>query len=369
MGEPVEADEAAGPVGAPGPVGRVVVWCDVGPERGVGHVMRCVALAEELRDRGLEVVFCAEVGSVELARSAVESRGLSWVSPEPDEADRLRQVAALAPVAVVVDSYDTSLAAYRALRERWPLLSLVDGDTAGVDGDLLLDQNIGAEADHWPVPPGARRLAGLDHALMREEVRAGRRDPASRGERPGPPRVLAFFGGTDAFGAGPVVVRLLLATGRPLRLRVVAPRTELAAELTGLATGPGQEVVVIGPTDRLVQEVGDADLVVSACGTSSWELLCLGAACAFVSVAANQDQAYERVAASGVAATLGRLADLRAAPAPEEPVATLRRLLDDAGERAALRRAGAALVDGRGRERVASALAATSRRRGTDPLV
>ena len=42
---------------------------------------------------------------------------------------------------------------------------------------MLLDQNIGAEQDDWPLPEGAVRLAGLDYALMRDEIRARRGPP------------------------------------------------------------------------------------------------------------------------------------------------------------------------------------------------
>ena len=49
--------------------------CDVGPAYGVGHLMRCVALAEEFAARGFEVVFSAEVDSVPFALDQLGRRG------------------------------------------------------------------------------------------------------------------------------------------------------------------------------------------------------------------------------------------------------------------------------------------------------
>ena len=105
--------------------------------------------------------------------------------------------------AVVIDSYVLPRDAYSAVRRVRPTLAIVDGDPSGKDGHVLVDQNIGAEDDDWPLPEGAVRLAGLDYALMRDEIRA-RPDRPPTTRPTGAVRVFAFFGGTDAFGAAPV---------------------------------------------------------------------------------------------------------------------------------------------------------------------
>lgn len=329
----------------------LLVRCDVGPTYGVGHLMRCVALSEEFADRGFEVTFSADVGSVPFARDQLSSRGFRWVPP-PDSVSGLAEQAERAD-AVVIDSYSLPREAYTAVRRVRPTLAIVDGDPAEKDGHVIVDQNIGAEADDWPLPEGTVRLAGLDYALMRDEIRS------ARTERHAPPavprRVFAFFGGTDAFGAAPVLTAALVATGLPFDLRVVGATADLFAQLSQVRAGPGQEVTVLAPTSELAREVTSADLVVSAAGTSSWELLCLGAACAFVCVADNQEVSYGRVVALGAVAGLGRLEDLR--DDADGAVRELSRLLPDAAAQDHLRTAGSRLVDGRGRERVADVLA------------
>ncbi len=340
----------------------LLVRCDVGPEYGVGHLMRCVALAEEFAGRGFEVVFSADAESVPFAREQLLRRGFRWVRP-PDTVEELVVQARAADV-VVLDSYVLPPAAYAAVRRAAPTLAVVDGDPAGKDGDVLVDQNIGAEHDDWPLPDGTVRLAGLEHALMRDEIRDARvatpgpGEPGEPGE-PAPegrPAVFAFFGGTDAFGAAPVVTRALVTTGAPFDLRVVGASERLRAELAEIVPGRDQRVTVIEPTSALASEVVGADVVLSAAGTSSWELLCLGAACAFVCVADNQVVSYERVVTDGAVAGLGRLEELRGDPSAA--VEALGRLLRDEAARAGLRRAGSRLVDGRGRERVVDALLA-----------
>src|SRR5213076_258757 len=119
-----------------------------------------------------------------------------------------------------------------------PTLAIVDGDFRGAEADVLVDQNLGAESDHPRLPTKAVRLAGLDYVLIRDEILELRPETVpmiATGRGPDPaPKVFAFFGGTDAFGAGPHVVRALAATGVPFEATVVAPSEELAAEIAAV---------------------------------------------------------------------------------------------------------------------------------------
>lgn len=336
----------------------VVIWPDLGPHIGVGHLMRCIALAEELVARGEHVAFYVDAGAVPFAASQLASRGLTSLAPPRELGEQLAALAALQPRAVVLDSYQLPTAVYAEVRRRWPTLALVDGDLLGREADLYLDQNIGAEDDRWPIPvPDAQRLAGLSYALMRDDVLRHRPEgPARPVGTPGaPPRVLAFFGGTDPYGAAPVVVSSLVATGRPFRLQVVAATDERRRELAALVPGAGQQVDVIAPTDRIAELVTGADLVVSAAGTSSWELLCLGSAVAFVCVADNQATSYDRATSAGLGVGLGLLSDVRADPRPATE--SLSAVLVGDAERAVLRERGWSVVDGGGRRRVVDAFA------------
>ncbi|MCW2754403.1 MAG: Spore coat polysaccharide biosynthesis protein predicted glycosyltransferase-like protein [Marmoricola sp.] len=325
----------------------LVVFCDVGPRFGIGHLMRCLALAEEFSSRGAQVVVAADAPSVPFALEQVEARGFAHRPAPESVADHLAVLAQSSATHAVIDSYHLPPAVYAALADAVPTLALVDGDPAGRVAHVLVDQNIGAEDDTWPVAEGTTRLAGLDYSLMRTEI-LDRRPVRPREAESEPPRVFAFFGGTDAFGAGPVLTEAMVATGRPFDLRVVTPQPWARK----VEAGPGQRIELISPTGLLADEVVAADLVLSAAGTSSWELLCLGAACAFVCVAENQVRSYERAIDSDLGLPLGMLEDLVAGETAGA-VEVLGTALDDAAGRRALRRRGWLRVDGGGRARVA----------------
>lgn len=339
----------------------VGIRCDAGAQRGVGHLVRCVALAEELTARGVTVHFLSDLGGLPWAEQQLRARGLPW-HPAPADTAGFRAAAdRLGLDAVVLDSYTLppqQSAALRAGGRR--VLAVVDGDLLGQQADIFVDQNLDAELLRPELPPGAVRLAGLDYALLRSAVR-GLRPAAPRPADPGrTPRVVCVFGGTDAYRAAPVLTRLLVRTGAAFDAVVVGADAELRKELRAVPTGPGRTIEVVPPTDDLPKLLADADLAVSASGTSTWELLCLGLSAALVWVVDNQILGYGRTIERGLAAGVGHLPSLRdpGSAEAEAAITVLRTLLTDAPTRAELAARAWSAVDGRGVERVADALLA-----------
>ncbi|GGK98107.1 PseG/SpsG family protein [Mangrovihabitans endophyticus] len=338
---------------------RVGIRCDAGGRTGVGHLIRCVALAEELVGRGVPVHFLSDLGGFAWAEQQLAGRGLPR-HPAPDGPDALVAAAdRLGLDALVLDSYELSGAHGAALRASGrTVLAVVDADLRGQQADVYVDQNLDAELAAPDLPPGAVRLAGLRYALLRTAVRE-LRPPAAPGADPGRvPRVVCFFGGTDAYRAAPVLAGLLIRTGAPFDATVIGADEGLRAEVRALATGPGQLVEVLAPTDDLPKLLAGADVAVSASGTSTWELLCLGLPAALVWVVDNQIVGYGRAVERGLAAGVGHLPSLREPGSAEAlaAVAVLRDLLTDAAARAALAARAWAAVDGRGVARVADEL-------------
>jgi spore coat polysaccharide biosynthesis predicted glycosyltransferase SpsG len=313
-----------------------------------------VALAEELVSRGVEVRFLSDLGGVAWAEAQLTQRGLPWQPPPLDPVGLVTAVERLAVDALVIDSYTLPPAHSIAVRRAGhPVMAIVDGDFRGQTADIYVDQNLDAAID----VAGAIGLSGLDYALLRESVRRLRpvRAPVHSATRT--PKVVAFFGGTDAYRAAPAIAGLLTATGMPFDATIVGADEGLRDELRAVIPGAGQRLDVIAPTDDLPKMLADADLAVSASGTSTWELLCLGLPAALVWVVDNQILGYERTIARGYAAGLGQLGHF-----DDTSVATLRALLTDAALRTTLAARAWAAVDGRGAARVADVLLASRSR-------
>ncbi|MEV4718875.1 spore coat protein [Micromonospora noduli] len=343
---------------------RVGLRCDAGPRRGVGHLVRCLALAEEFLARGADVTVFGTVERLDWATSELAARGIPLL-PGPDSAAELVEVARRHDLDVLVlDSYELDPAGAGALRAAGVYtLAIIDGDSRGQVADLYLDQNFGAEL---PGPgsgaalPG-RLLAGSGYALLRDTVISARPPVVPPATAVSRPRVLAFFGGTDAVGAAPVLTRVLVATGHPMDLTVIVGRPEIEAEVDDVAPGRGQTIRPVPPTTSLPALITQADLVVSAAGTSTWELCCLGAPSALVCVVDNQRESYTRVVRHGLVAGLGELPELTAGgvagrAARATAARTLHGLLSSPQRRATLAARAWSTVDGQGRARVVDAV-------------
>jgi spore coat polysaccharide biosynthesis predicted glycosyltransferase SpsG len=303
--------------------------------------MRCIGLAEELASRGIAPVFVAAVGQLEWLAGEIRRRGFRLVIGDAEA----EMVLALGPSVVIIDAYDLPSSLSKTIRAAGvPVVAIVDEGDGGHDADIYVNQNLGASG----AESGARYLAGLSYALLRDDVLRHRGATSTLPTRVGATKVLAFFGGTDPMGAAPLLARALVATGVPMSTKMVAATDRLAAEIAQVATAPGQLIEVIGPTNRLPELAVGADLVVSAAGTSLWEMLCLGRPTAILCVVDNQRIGYEKVVAARLAAGLGYIDDLAG-----NAVATLAALLRDSELRQGYADAAWSAVDGRGRIRVA----------------
>lgn len=330
---------------------RVAVRCDIGPRVGVGHVMRCLALAEELQHRGADICFICDAQSVPWVHHQIEQRGMRVTSPVETAAEHVALCRRLGVDAVVFDSYLLDPEVYVAVQDAGlRTLAVVDGDPRGAAADVMLDQNVGAELDKVDLPAGVLRLAGLDYVLLRDDVVALRPGAPPPARDVHAPRVVAVFGGTDARGVCPLAVSELASTGCPFEATVVVARPELRRAVEKVVLSAGQSVTAVEPTGQLPVLIKGADLVVGAAGSATWEVLCLGIPAGLVCVADNQRSTYERLQQAGACVGLGHLEDLISSP--QSAVEGLRSLLVGAKYRSSLADAGWRLVDGLGRRRV-----------------
>jgi spore coat polysaccharide biosynthesis predicted glycosyltransferase SpsG len=314
----------------------VLCWVDAGPAAGLGHVSRGLALAEALAERGLACRFALPRDPTALTWLRAARAHHALVLPERQPALPHVLAAAAEAAALVVDvRRPLTRPEVRALGACCPVL-LVDNAGAGV-----------AEADLVLAPAPERRdprwLAGPAWVPLRRSFRlAG----DLRGLPHSPPFVLVAVGATDPGGlAVPVLEGLALARAGGARFsgRVVAyplsPAWErLPAPLRRLDMPPP---CAIQP-GAMAGHLAEADLAVVGMGMTAYEAMACGVP-ALVLCRTSADAARARaLACRGAVTSLGphwREEDLAAAVAA---------LLGAPARRAAMGRAGRALVDGRG---------------------
>ena len=312
---------------------RVAFRTDASSQIGTGHVMRCLTLADALREKGnAECQFVCREHEGHLV-DHIRSRGYelhalprpsekpsfesdlahaSWlgVDWQTDAAQTRQALGSAALDWLIVDHY--------ALDHRWEsvlrsscrrMMAIDDLADRQHDCDLLLDQNYGSSAERYRglISEDCAQCHGPEYALLKP-VYAERRTqmPARDGQVC---RVLIYFGG----GAD---------TADLTRLAVQAFQAPELAHIELDIVG-GEAYAHQALLEELVEQCGNAtirrqlpdladlmaedDLAIGAGGATTWERCCMGLPSIVISVAENQRPVCEALSADKLIDYLGHV--------------------------------------------------------------
>jgi len=282
---------------------KAVFRVDASLHIGLGHVMRCLALANELKRYGTTSLFLCrdhesnpqrlleERGYVVklLPRQEKQSEsksenpahanwlGASW---QQDAADCLKALGEEQYDWLIVDHYGIDYRWHEKIRKKAKAIMAID-DLADrkLDCDLLLDQTHGRdESDYLSLIPSACQLKlGAKYALLRSEFSINRemaleKRVAFHGLR----RLLVFMGGGDPENITGEVLETLGRTEWPERRSPVidvvlggqAPHWQAIEKQ---AQRLPIEINVLSGVSNMADLMLNADLAIGAGGTASWE--------------------------------------------------------------------------------------------------
>lgn len=329
---------------------RVVIRCDGTTEGGLGHLVRALSVAEAACRAGWDVTVAGEVTSP-LGRGLLSRSGLPVIPSTLDLG--LLALGERADV-IHVDKYEVSVDARAQVHAAGALLSsMEDGLFGRRPADVVVDSSVGSERPGSismgrPHDGSSLVLRGVAYAPMRSEVLQARAERSLMPDPTGPLHVLVVLGGTDATGASATVAAVCSGAAGVADVTVVAPR-ERWPSISAVAG----DVDLVEPGPDFLRRATRSDLVVSAAGTTTWELACIGVPSLIMAVVENQIAGYHAVIDQGIGRGLGTLEEVRA-----NPIGARRRVEDAVADLRAGRswtEAGLRAVDGRGAERIVAA--------------
>ena len=354
---------------------KIVFRTDASIQIGSGHVMRCLTLAEALRDRGAKVLFICrdlpgnlnamiEAKGFDLCRLPAPGShvaGLSWnrhanwlgVDWSQDAAETLRCLHE------VDKSVDWLVVDHYALDRQWEVLMrpvaakiMVIDDLADRehDCDLLLDQNLYPDQDtryESLLSRNCKQLLGPGYALLRPEFSNLRRQLADRDGQVR--RILVFMGGSD----------LDDVTSRVLDALKSLQEFMFEVDVVVGANSPNRKTVETlcrevprcnfhCQVPNLAELMNKADLAIGGGGSAVWERACLGVPSLVLGIADNQSALAETVGERGCCLYLGMAAEVTT----PEIVAAVLTLFKAPGLLQHFSTASRTLTDGRGVARV-----------------
>ena len=356
---------------------NIAIRADASSVMGTGHLMRCLTLADALRQGGGRVRFVSRHMTPHL-RAMLTDHGheltLLGTPSGPGKTDELAHAQWLGTsqaqdaqdtIQALSDRYwDWLIVDHYALDARWESRLRGAARNIGViddiadrrhDCDILLDQNIQHDRGGryaGKVPDHCELLLGPRFALLRKEFRELRE--MVRPRTGAVARVLIFLGGVDAanytgqaldayasLGLAGVHVDVVIGIQHPDRERLEAECRE-----RGFACHV--------QTARMAELMAAADLAIGAGGSATWERCCLGVPTLAVCVAENQRKLIADAAFDGL---------LYAPQVDNEWTAVVARhikaLIENPSLRNYISRRGMDAVDGRGVQRVAASLGCT----------
>jgi spore coat polysaccharide biosynthesis protein SpsF len=387
-----------------------VIRCDASHTHGMGHVVRCLALAEELREtHGARVVFamvhggnpflekgvppeppsrktseifsrehCQAVPTIDqrgdvknLSKSFEEGARGGDISSEKSPPRQPLQwlehaVAAADARTLVLDVRDSleelPVASVQAIRDAGAIVAVIDDPS---------ERRLAADLAFYPPVPQVERmswtgfdgelLVGWDWVLLRRDAadaRAAR--PHREASREGMSRLLVTMGGSDPGGLTTLAL-LALAEAEPRFAvdLVLGPAFVEDRDFHDALARLRCPVTVHRAVRDLPALAATADLALASFGVTAYELAVLGVPALLLCLSDDHAMSASALDRAGMARSLGRH-DLLS---PRDIARELDALHDD--EQEEMRRRGPELIDGLGARRIAAKLVDRARDGGS----
>lgn len=369
----------------------VVIRADANSKIGMGHVMRCLSVADALLKRGEEVLFVTaddtpvplltkkgipyRVLHTDYADMEAELPGLLCILQELTQRAELpeevlsRMSSQRKDIAILVDSYYVTEKYLAALKKRITTIYMDDIYAFSYPVDMLINYNIYGEEMGYEKDAAfadTKLLLGANYVPLREEFSAGAgyvqsRKELSLGAANVTPAedggILITTGGSDSFN---LVGQLLMEAMKYDALKekeyhvVSGSLNPHIGELQALAQ-KHENIHIHCNVTNMAELMAESEVALSAGGSTLYELCAVGVPVIAFSFAENQERLVQTFVKRGIAQYGGNYRT-DGNKMIQNTIAGLQKLCGDEALKTEYRRKALQLVDGRGAERIAEAL-------------
>lgn len=256
---------------------QIAMRTDASFEIGAGHVMRCLTLADNLKQHDAVIRFICQRLPGDLVEHIIK-RGYEVTTTLQSKVDWL-----------IVDHYGLDKQWENKMRTFAKRIMVVD-DLANRehDCDLLLDQTLGRKPADYDglVPKDCHLLLGTDYAIIAApfaKIRSASLQRRTENDRI--KHILVSLGGTDPHNVTQFV----------------------CASLRQLNTTPPVKILLGKQVEQasLAAMMADADVAIGAGGATSWERCCVGLPTIMIATASNQLNNAAQLSQAGAVDYLG----------------------------------------------------------------
>ncbi|PCI21436.1 MAG: UDP-2,4-diacetamido-2,4,6-trideoxy-beta-L-altropyranose hydrolase [Piscirickettsiaceae bacterium] len=319
---------------------KFVIRADASLQIGTGHVMRCLTLAEALKEKGAQVEFiCREhernlidfiqgkgfkvhrlsviENDLEISKiTGLKSKNIlshaHWLgATQQQDADVCKVILKkIGPDWLIVDHYAIDETWQMELQGTYKKLMVID-DLADRQHlcDLLLDQTFCRRTQGYKelVPDNCQMLLGSQYALLRSEFAQWREYSLKRRENPEFNKLLISMGGVDQDNVTGKVLEELKNGDLPSDLEITVVMGSTAPHLKAVqqqAKILPYKTEVKSNVSNMAEIMSNADFAIGASGATTWERCRLGLPSAIIVLAENQKDIANILAQKNIAIVL-----------------------------------------------------------------
>lgn len=294
---------------------KVGIRVDSSIEIGSGHVMRCMAFAEKLREKGHIVYFICRKSEDDMrsiikkhkfyviSLNKVENSLWDWVSInwEQDAKDTIEAVRIFSIDFLIVDHYSIDYKWEKMIKKHISKIMIIDDLANRIhDCDILLDYNFYKNYQNRYdnlINENILLLLGPKYMLLRNEFFQ------SSSENLDAEQILITFGGSDPTGETLKVVNII--KDLPYNFRIVVGELNPDKHLIYDIIKEKKNLHYLYSINNMAEEILNSKFVIGAGGISALERVILRKPSLIIKVAENQSEIIENIVKKKAAVYIG----------------------------------------------------------------
>ncbi len=330
---------------------KIAFRVDASPDIGIGHLMRCLALAEELRRRGHDCFFLLKTVHPDVLELIKKFGCTSYLLPrtaslQQDLDSVIEFVFNQGTDWVVTDHYMIDASYVKEIKHQgFRVLSIDDLAQMHYFSDVVVNQNIGAERLTFSAEPYTALLLGPTYVMLRDELRRRAEKKHESSVR----TMLITLGGTDPDNFLLSVLRAVEEVVKNIDvIAVIGPFNPHEATLQTFQAATKMRLTLTRSPRNMADLYLQVDVAISAAGSSCYELAYFGIPSLMITVADNQLSIAHEMDKQRIGMYLGEKDDLQ----PDIIKGKVKEFLKNQALRNHMSENGQKLVDGKGKERI-----------------
>lgn len=323
----------------------VLFRTDGNEKLGLGHIVRCLALAYGLTNNNLDLEFVF-ITKYEESKKIIEEKDYRAILATDEEISQIRHFAN-EDTLLITDFLDTDNLYLSKIKKITGLKVIcIDNNTKlkRIEADIVINANVFDEGEE-KIVGSTRYFLGPKYMILRKEFEEAHKE--KKKVKDTVKTILVMFGGTDPGGYTIKVADALknIHDGIHINL-IIGPGFSYRNKLNEVLSKTNREFDLLFNPKNLIEIMKSADIAITAAGIALYELATLGIPSIVIPQAKHQEDIAKAFEKSGACINIGN------SPGNKLIYESTMMLMENKLLRKQLSKNAKILVDGKGAKRV-----------------